>query len=149
MQNLTEAAEKAAKSHVKLSVREQTQAMYNDYDKHVRLCIEDGLKKITGDFWIMTNIYKDPQIKTQNVLRMKYKACRACPTPTWMQNVYRYRRSSDELELLWAIPSFEACQHFQKNKEAIHPKDYCLLKYVLDFHSGALDLVCAQQNKEL
>lgn len=152
MENLINASQKALASETQpLNVRELGQQFWPDYDKHVHLCIDEGLKKLKGDFWIMTSIFKDPdpRIEAQNVLRIKYKTCRSCPTPTWMQNVYRYKRSSDDLILLWAIPSVEACQYYQVNKEYIVPEEYVTLKDVLAFHSGELDLICAKENKEI
>jgi len=152
MENLTAAAQKALASDNKpLNVHELGEQFYPAYDRDVRKCIDDGIKNLKGDFWIMTSIYKDPdpRIDGQNVLRIKSKCCKACPTPTWMQNVYKYKRKGDELKLLWAIPSVEACQFYQNNKHYIDPKEYCILQYVLDFHSGALDLVCAKENKEV
>ena len=112
-------------------------------------CIEDGLKNTKGNFWVTTSFYKDPTITTQNVLRIKGRACRACPTPTWMQNVWRYNRATDELIFLWAVPTIETCQHYEFNKAYIPPEEYCLLQYVLDFHSGELDRICLLENKEI
>ena len=152
MENLIDASKKALALETQpLNVRELGRQFYDDYDKNIHIAIDEGLKKLNGDFWVMTSIFKDPDphIKDQNVLRIKYKVCRACPTPTWMQNVYRYHRQSDDLELLWAIPSVEACQYYQKNKHYILPQEYCTLKDVLAFHSGGLDLICAKENKEI
>lgn len=150
MENLSEAALKASLTNDKLeTTREIAERFYDDHDKCVRSCIEDGVKNLQGDFWIMTSFYKDSMIPTYNVMRIKGRACKACPTPTWSQNVARYIRAKDELKWLWAIPSVEACQYYQKNKHYIPPNEYSLLQYVLDFHSGALDLVCANENKEI
>ena len=152
MENLTEASKKAALYDTKpTSVREVAERFYPDHHDAVTAAIEDGLKNLQGDFWIMTSFYKDPdpRLEGKNVMRLKSKACRACPTPTWMQNVARYIRAKDELKWLWAIPSLEACQYYQENKHYIPKEEQCLLQYVLDFHSGALDLVCAKENKEV
>jgi hypothetical protein len=150
MQNLSEAALKAALSINKPeTVREIAERFYDDHDKCVRACIDDGVKNLIGDFWIMTTFFKDPTIPTYNVMRIKGRALKACPTPTWSQNVARYVRDKDELKWLWAIPSVEACQHYQENKNYIPTNEHCLLQHVLDFHSGALDLVCAKENKEI
>jgi len=150
MENLSEAALKASLKNDKLeTTREIAERFYGDHDQCVRDCIDYGNKNFIGDFWIMTSFFKDPMIPTYNVMRIKGKACKACPTPTWSQNVARYIRSKDELEWLWSIPSVEACQYYQNNKHYIPPNEFCLLQYVLDFHSGALDLVCAKENKEI
>lgn len=147
MENLTEAAKKALVSQTQPeNVHESASGFYHLYEQSIRKAIDNGIKEIPGDFYILGIVYKDQMDKTERTIQIRARACVSCPNPTWLQNVYKYRRASDDIELLWSIPAASVCQYYEQNKHYVPPSEYCILKNVLDFHSGACDLICAREN---
>lgn len=146
MENLTQKAYETLVSDTQpQGVHDVASGFYSLYENAVRSALDNGIKEIPGDFYILGIVYKDPMIKTQNALQIRARCCATCPIPTWSSNVYKYHRSTSELELLWSIPPLSTCCYYEYNKKLVPPSEYCILKNVLDFHSGELDIICARE----
>jgi hypothetical protein len=146
MENLTQKAyETLVNDTQPQGVHEVASGFYSLYEEAIRKAIDNGIKEIPGDFYVLGIVYKDPMIKTQNVLRIRARCCATCPTPTWNSNVYKYHVKNSDLELLWSIPSLSTCCYYEHNKLLVPPSEYCILQQVLDYHSGKHDLRCSQE----
>lgn len=125
------------------------QEFYGLYDEAINKAIDSGIRETPGDFYVLGLVFKDPMDKKQEQIQIRARYCMTCPTPTWCQYVYKYRRTVGHLDLLWCVPPLSVCNYYEYNKHLIPPEEYCLLQYILQFHSGELDKICAKENKEI
>lgn len=125
---------------------EQMRESLTDYEKNVWQCVEEGIKKHPGDFYVVV-ITKNERLM-QNVFRLYYFNRISCPTPDYDQTVYRYKRNSAELIFMWVIPSRDASIHLMQNASYVTPEEQGLLKYVDAFNSGALFKLSKELNGE-
>lgn len=126
---------------------ELERAMHEDFEKHMLECAERGLKKNSGDFYIVVLTKREKLLK--NVLRHYFLDLGACPTPNYDQAVYKYDKENDDISLVWVIPDRETCFVMKDNAVTIVPEERELLRYVLDFADGTLYKKCLELNGEL
>lgn len=98
--------------------------------------IEKERMKYQHDFYIEVQIRKEKLMP--NVFRNQFFSKKACPTPTWDQNLYKYHYLADELEYLWTVPDKQTCQIMHANALDVPESERTLLNFVLDFHDGTL-----------
>lgn len=119
------------------------------YRKKLDIEITKGLKLFDGDFYIQMMFFRDKSIKFGNVYKILGRACRGVPTPTYLNDMYKYHRTSGKLELLWSIPSVVECNLMLRNRKYIKPNDYPLLKEVLNFWDGTHLRRCNEENESV
>lgn len=120
------------------SAHEQMEENLTEYESYITKTVEDGIKTYPGDFFVVV-LTLMPRIGF-NTPHCKFFHRWSAPTPGWDQNVYHFRRSSDDLELLWSIPDKQTCTHYLQQLQtlSVHPEEKELAQYVLDFYSGDL-----------
>ena len=120
--------------------------LHKDYENNVYECIDRGKKDFLGDFFVVVITKKEPLM--QNVLR-HYFFCRlSCPTPDYDQTVYKFFRDTEIVELIWVIPSRDACFILKENSSQVSPVEFGLLEYVLKFADGTLYKLAKSLNGE-
>jgi hypothetical protein len=133
----------------KMSVVEAWEQKESDYIKNLTECAEINRKKITGDFFIVT------QLKLEKLLshalptfREYFIAQKSCPTPNYDQNVYKYNSASEEIKYVWSIPDRETSHYLFQNKSIVDESERQLLDFVLKFSDGTLFRLMKQLNGE-
>ena len=149
VKNLTEAAYKA---YIGQDNPEHVSEIRNPMaQKYIEIrdgCISSGLKKYPGDFYIQMMFFKDKTNKFQNSMKIIGRDARGAASPTFQNDMWKYHRKGDYLELLWAVPSLAVCMEMLTHKEFVEPKDYPLLEYVIGLFDGSLDRICDQENEK-
>jgi len=120
--------------------------MHKDYDKNLFEQVQDGIKRYTGDFYIVVITKKERLM--ENVIRHYFTNRISCPTPDWDQTVYGYNRQGDILSFMWVVPARDICRHFYDNALMIAPEERWLLDFVLKFYSGDLLRLAKKLNCE-
>lgn len=125
---------------------ELERAMQSEYMKNLFECIDDGVRRHEGPFFVVV-ITKNERLMP-NVFRNYFFSRTTCPTPDYDQTVFRYNTSEGSIEYIWTIPTRDACIHLLENAVHVIKEEQQLLKYVLDFTDGTLYRVCKKWNKE-
>lgn len=125
---------------------ELERSMQQEYFSNLLECIATNQNKYQKHFFIVV-ITKNERLMP-NVFRNYFYARKTCPTPDYDQTVWRYDKSSDELEYLWTIPGRDACIHLKLNALQVSKEERDLLKYVLEFSDGTLFKVAKYYNNE-
>lgn len=120
--------------------------MQKDFERNVLECVERGKKLFSGDFFVVVETKKERLF--QNVLRNYFIPRETCPTPTYDNAVYHYKKFTDSLEFLWVIPSKDTCELFLNNVLHIPEDQKELLNYIIDFANGTLFQKAKKLNKE-
>ncbi len=128
------------------SAEEQMREQLNDYERNVFEAVENGKKQFDYDFYIVVETKKEPKMK--NVIRNYFFTRSTCPTPTYDNSVYKYHRSSEQLEFLWVLPSKETCFMMKDHALEIPKEERELLQFVLDDADGTLLKRCKMLNGE-
>ncbi len=81
--------------------------------------------------------------------RQQFAYRESCPTPTYLQTVFRYTPADNKLEYLWALPTKNRCMQMYTNKALVPLSEYELLTHVIDFFEGKLDRMAQGLNGEL
>jgi len=118
---------------------------HKKYEENVIECFSVGKKLYNGDFYVTVLTKKE---KLMDVMRHYYLHRESCPTPDYDQAVYRYNSEDDELSFLWVIPGKDTCQTFRDNAAIVDKNEWELLKFVLDFYDGTLDVMARKFNGE-
>lgn len=120
------------------SAHEQMEENLTEYESYITKTVDDGIKTYPGDFFVVV-LTLMPRIGF-NTPHCKFFHRWTAPTPGWDQTVYHYRRSSDDLELLWTIPDKKTCTIYLQQLQtlSVAPDEKELAQYVLDFYSGDL-----------
>ena len=139
-------AELATQKQEKLSIKEQQEAMTEDYLKNLIECVDTHAKIFLGNFYVVV-ITKNEKLMP-NVFRNYFSGRESCPTPDYDQTVFRYNKATEDIEYIWTIPSRDACHHLKDNALLVHPEEKELLKMVLAFADGTLYKICKQLNGE-
>lgn len=126
---------------------ELEQEMHTDYEKEVLSALEAGRKKFPSHDLFVVVITKKERL-LDNVLRNYFFTRLSCPTPDYDQTVYRFTYHDEHLDLLWTIPSKDACLYLKNNASHVHLHEQQLLGYVLAFADGSLFNICKKLNKE-
>ncbi len=125
---------------------EYQREIHKQYEKEIYTCVENGIKKYDGDFFIVV-LYKRERALL-NVYRAYYFPRQSCPTPSYDQIVYKYHRKDRLIELLWVMPDLETATVFQNHALEVSPEEQGLLHFVLDFYDGTLDKLAQKLNNE-
>lgn len=130
-------------------VIEYRRVMERDLIKSLKNVVNETLKAPQYDkknFYI-TVIFKHEILGTIKPLIF---ARISCPTPVYNQNVWKYDRSKDQIQFLWAIPSARLYKHILANGKQFlqdaETKD--LTKFVLLMESGELLRWVKKENGE-
>lgn len=129
-----------------LSPIEIQKASEADYLENLQYSIDSGVKKYTEDFFIVV-ITKREKI-LHNTIRNYFTHRQSCPTPDYDQTVYKYDKIDDCLELIWVIPSKDACIYLLNNAPYVPVDEYELLGYIQKFESGELYIESKKLNGE-
>jgi hypothetical protein len=121
-------------------------ATEKDYLRNLVQCVEDNMKHMTGDFYVVV-ITKNERL-LHNVFRCYFFARSSCPTPDYDQTVFLYKSASQEIEHIWTVPDRETSLLYIANKDKVVPEEYPLLDSILRFKDGTLFALCKQLNKE-
>lgn len=118
-----ELALKASKDNTKYLAREVGQAMCDDIDAQIRICIEKHKNIIDeNEFCIVRIIATDNIIK--GVKRIKYYAWPYLPSPRPNQSVFLYNKSLDRItHRLWVLPDPRLMAVLASTLEIV-PKEY-------------------------
>lgn len=141
------ATELAAQQDRPVSPVEQMYENLSEYERNVAQCIDTHKKIFPGDFYVIVVTKKERLMP--NVLRNYFFARLSCPTPDYDQTVYRYRRTEDQIEFLWVIPSQDTCYLMLENKQQVAPAEYALLNYVVKFYDRTLFKLAQSLNNEV
>lgn len=125
---------------------EYEREIHKQYEQEIYTCIDRGLKKYNGDFYIVV-LYKRERALL-NIYRAYYFPRESCPTPSYDQTVYKYHRKDSMIEFLWVIPDLETATVFKNHAFEIDPAELGLLNFVLDFYDGTLDKLAQRLNNE-
>jgi hypothetical protein len=121
--------------------------MQQDYLKELVMCVESNKNIIPGDFFIVV-ITKNERLMP-NVFRNYFFARNTCPTPDYDQSVFMYKRTVEEIEYIWTIPSRDACIHLKENALLVAPEERHLLDFILQFSDGSLYKLARKLNAEV
>ena len=127
-------------------VREIRKKALDDYEKKVRATIDTGLKRRDGDFFIDVEVKQERLMK--NFIISKITDRDSCGTPHYGQNMYKYHRSSDTLEFLWAVPQRDWCIYAHQYPLEVPEYFHDLRTEVLDFYDDTFLRRCKKLNKE-
>ncbi len=109
---------------------------------------EDGKKAFPhSDFFIVRLLIR-PRIEQDKKIWTKWIVRKTCPTPTYDQTVFHYKKNDNNLNYLWTIPDDFHAQQMKLNMLHVDPELRQLLEHILDFFDGTLDKLCARLNKE-
>ena len=128
--------ERELKNPSQHSATDQMREQLKDYDYNIHLCIKDNKKKYVGNFYVIVLIKKEKLM--QNVLRAYFLARETCPTPQHDQVVYLYNCREDKIDFLWVVPNADTASYMKCNPHIVLPRDYELLRYVVEFYDGSL-----------
>lgn len=128
------------------SAHEQMQECLTDFDENLLKCLEDGKAKYTGDFYVIVLTKKERLMP--NVLRNYFLVRLTCPTPEFDQAVYQYKKTDDEVHLLWVVPSKDTVAFMKDNMLLLPLEERELLNFVLDFTDGKLLTQAKELNGE-
>lgn len=121
-------------------------AMQEDYIKNIIECIKTNKSKFDGDFYIVV-ITKNEKLMP-NVFRNYFAARSTCPTPDYDQSVFRYYAQEESVDYVWTLPSKDAMFHLRDNAIRVHHEERELLRFVLEFFDGSLDILAKKLNGE-
>lgn len=112
----------------------------------VWIAVDRGKKEYTCSFYVVVLHRKEKLLP--NVIRNQFFFRLSCPTPSYLQTVFKYNQKDDELEYLWSLPTKQRCTDMYMNKEFVPIEEYQLLSYVIDFMDGKLDRFAQTLNNE-
>ena len=131
----------------KVEVRELSQDMHKDYISNLHKAAESGIKKYKGDFYIQVLNKSENLITT--VIRNYFVSRQTCPTPNYDQTVYRFNRSSSEIEFLWVVPSKKEVNRLYALRLDLNARRDLLMPFAVDFIDGKLYELALKLNKEI
>lgn len=140
-----EAASKPLETRDPIELARQNEA---DYINNLLECIKTHKNLFSEPcFYIVVITKQEPILK--NVFRNLFAGTLACPTPDFDQSVFRYNKSDDKLELLWALPNENDCIKYKMNALSVIAEERQLLHDILDFYDGTLLELAKKLNGEL
>ncbi len=119
-----------------IRIMDLTREMMKDWPAYLEKAIDEGIKKLKGDFFICI-LLKEEKIMRE-VHRVYFVTRDTCPTPNYDQTVYHYIRDTQQLRYLWTIPDRDLCFEFLENAHKIEAADKDLLKMIHMFGTGQL-----------
>ena len=142
-----ELAQKALSDHTPYIAREVGEAMCEDTDKQLRICIEKNRDFIDEEeFCLVRLIAEDPLIKP--LKRIKYYAWPYLPSPRPNQSVFLYNKPLDKItKRLWVLPNAWTMS-FLSSTNTIVPSEYLTMQaWSIAFFKGTFwDYVRHDQN---
>lgn len=139
----------SSKDHEAVETKELTDAILTDYEDNIQQAVKAGISELgtDTDFFIVVLSKKEGVLR--NAIRNYFLYRRSCPTPTCEQTVYIYHADSGVVDLLWTIPTQQACSYLYDNRLSIDKSEWELLNYVLLFREGSLDNLARRLNNEI
>lgn len=127
----------------------QREVYKKDYESGVLEAVERGKKDYKSPFYVVVLIKKERLMP--NVYRHYLFPRQTCPRPEWDQVVYRCTVTEHDcnIEYLWNVPDQQTCNLLRDNAVSVVKEERHLLKNVLDFLDGTLDLKAKLYNGEL
>ena len=162
------AVDLANKEHAPSDSIEMQQAMQENLLEDIKWAVRHKLKEVpcptddkskqwhiscateskwNHDFYVVVHTKRERL--SPNIFRNIIFTTRACPTPTYDQQVYKYNHKHEEIYFLWVVPDQETCVLFRANPTQIHPEERQLYEFIMDFYEGRLDWKCRSENGEL
>lgn len=129
-----------------VAVIDQMRESLTEFEWNVWECVRRSKNMFPGDFYV--NVATKKERLLENVIRNFFFPTIDCPTPTWDQTVYKYKRKSDELKLAWTIPCKQACEYVMLNYNTLPREEAQLISYVFAFHDGTLEKIAKELNGE-
>lgn len=125
---------------------EQMRESLTEYEQNLVECVERCKKEYLGDFYVV--VLTRAERLMENVFRNQFFGRLSCPTPTWDQTLYKYKRNNDQIIFMWCIPSKDACEYLTINSHLVVKEEQQLLKYVLAYNDGSLMRLAKDLNGE-
>jgi hypothetical protein len=141
------AKELMEKDQDKYDLVEMQRAMQEDWNKNIRLALEDGKKNFERNFYIVIETKRERIM--ENVIRNYFLTRESCPSPNYDQTVFRYLSKEEMLEFLWVLPCKDACLNMKDHALEIDKEERDLLHFVLDFYDGVLEKRAMLLNNEI
>lgn len=131
-----------SKPQEEMQVEEVLEEYKHEYLEEILTCIRDNKNKYISPFYIIVLTKKEPW--AVNVMRNWFIARQTKPSSKWMrdqfpnfmQTVYSWDDRSEELKILWSLPTWQDSLVVLKNKALYDPQ---LVKWILEYESGMLD----------
>lgn len=125
-----------ANGHDSNNVVDVQRELQKDYMASIWECITNHLDKFSGDFYIQIITKKEKLL--ENVFRNYFMAHQWCPSPDYNQSMFKFHRSSNNLEYLWTLPDPETAIYLVHNAAKLPKEEKELLFYVLCDYNGTL-----------
>ena len=109
-------------------------------------CIARGKQDIKVPFYVL--LIMRPERLFPGWGRQQFAFVETCPTPTYLQTVWKYDPRNNQLTYLWSLPTKKRCFDMYQNKQFVPVQEYELLTHVIDFIEGKLDKQAAELNNE-
>lgn len=129
-----------------ISAGDQMREQLREYESNIAGAIDTGKNNYSSDFFVVV-ITKRERLMP-NVIRNYFFSRLSCPSPDYDQTVYHYHRTSDHLEFLWVVPAPVAVKDIMKHRHDLDASFYGLLKFVLEFLDGTLEVRARSLNGE-
>lgn len=134
------------KADDKHTIGEQTKEQLSEFDQELFKCFDTNKNRYTKVFYLVVLTRSDKHLT--NVLRHTFFTRNSAPTPGYDQAVYQCHKDWPEPKFMWVIPNKDYCDYMINNKDLIHPNEYLLLQYVIDFYDGVLLKLVKKLNNE-
>lgn len=128
------------------TVAERTEQANDERVRILNEAFEQGKRKYNGDFYIEMCMKREKlfwNVETRWLPHVR----QSCPTPMFEQTVYRYNRSEDYLEYIWALPDIRTACYLIENALLLPPEQKELINFVLDFKEGRLHKIMLELEK--
>lgn len=137
------------KEQAPITVGEVLDEYQHEYLEEILTCIRDNRSKYESPFYIIVLTKKEPW--ALNVMRNWFIARQTRPSARWMrsefpnfmQTVYAWDDRSEQLRLLWSLPTWQDALVVLKNKDLYDPQ---LVKWIIEYESGVLDQSVLNEN---
>lgn len=115
--------------------------------EEVWICVQRGISAL-GSVPFYVGLYMRPEKLMPGFGRQQFVYLEACPTPSYLQAIWRYEPQHNKLTYLWSLPTKQRCIDMYNNKQLVPPAEYEMLAHVIDFFDGTLDKLVNQLNNE-
>jgi hypothetical protein len=91
------------------SRREFSLYSQDEYGKMLQDSIQTGTRKFHGDFYLEVTYMRDKF--HSKVFKMVPSLRNSCPIPFYGKDMFKYNSKDGKMELYWAIPERDMCEH--------------------------------------
>lgn len=117
----------------------ETEPVMKDLLEKVKDEVNLGIKKFTGDFYIVIDQKVEEAFGNRAARNQVYSRL-TCPRPFFDQSVFKYLHVSGMLEYMWTVPARKTAYMLRDNAMSVPPEERDLLNFVLEFFEGTLDI---------